>query len=205
MDCSPPGSSVHGSLQYSLAWRILWTEEPDGLQSTGSQRVVPDWSHLVLTHAHMTCGIFSSPTRDWTRALRKWKLKVPWTTGPPAKSPDTFLTKRLEGMDVTSEIRLQKHSGFYLAGLLSASYLLWGKPATLLWDALRRGGGRLWQGTCGSERTAICTPQPGMTVLPTATQVSLEMDASPVKPWDYYSSEKLDHYLMSNPESESPS
>ena len=23
----------------SLAWRILWTEEPGGLQSTGSQRV----------------------------------------------------------------------------------------------------------------------------------------------------------------------
>ena len=106
MDCSPPGSSVHGSLQYSLAWRILCTEEPDGLQSAGSQRVEPDWSHLVLTHGHMTCGIFSSPTRDWTCALRKWKLKVPWTTGPPAKSPDTFLTKRLGQKGWTSLLRL---------------------------------------------------------------------------------------------------
>ena len=25
-----------------LAWRIPWTEEPDGLQSMGSQRVGPD-------------------------------------------------------------------------------------------------------------------------------------------------------------------
>ena len=33
-----------------LAWRIPWTEEPGGLQSTGSQRVRPD-----LAHTHV-CG-----------------------------------------------------------------------------------------------------------------------------------------------------
>ena len=27
-----------------LAWRIPWTEEPDGLQSMGSQRVGHDWA-----------------------------------------------------------------------------------------------------------------------------------------------------------------
>ena len=30
------GMETHSSI---LAWRIPWTEEPDGLQSTGSQRV----------------------------------------------------------------------------------------------------------------------------------------------------------------------
>ena len=30
------GMATHSSI---LAWRILWTEEPDGLQSRGSQRV----------------------------------------------------------------------------------------------------------------------------------------------------------------------
>ena len=30
------GMSTHSSI---LAWRIPWTEEPDGLQSTGSQRL----------------------------------------------------------------------------------------------------------------------------------------------------------------------
>ena len=30
------GMATHTSI---LAWRILWTEEPDGLQSTGLQRV----------------------------------------------------------------------------------------------------------------------------------------------------------------------
>ena len=33
------GMATHSSI---LAWRILWTEEPGGLQSTGSQRVRQD-------------------------------------------------------------------------------------------------------------------------------------------------------------------
>ena len=33
------GVATHSSL---LAWRIPWTEEPDGLQSMGSQRVRHD-------------------------------------------------------------------------------------------------------------------------------------------------------------------
>ena len=33
------GMATHSS---DLAWRILWTEEPGGLQSTGSQRVRHD-------------------------------------------------------------------------------------------------------------------------------------------------------------------
>ena len=32
-----------------LAWRIPWTEEPGGLQTTGSQRVGHDWSDLAGT------------------------------------------------------------------------------------------------------------------------------------------------------------
>ena len=33
----------------ALAWRVLWTEEPGGLQSTGSQRVGHEW--VTNTHA----------------------------------------------------------------------------------------------------------------------------------------------------------
>ena len=36
----------------TLAWRIPWTEEPGGLQSTGSQRVGHDWT-TSLTHSLM--------------------------------------------------------------------------------------------------------------------------------------------------------
>ena len=42
------GMATHSS---SLAWRIPWTEEPGGLQSTGSQRVRHDRSDLACTQA----------------------------------------------------------------------------------------------------------------------------------------------------------
>ena len=38
--------ATHSSI---LAWRIPWTEEPDGLQSTGLQKVKCD---SVCTHGH---------------------------------------------------------------------------------------------------------------------------------------------------------
>ena len=34
--------ATHSSI---LAWKILWTEDPDGLQSMGSQRVRHNWAH----------------------------------------------------------------------------------------------------------------------------------------------------------------
>ena len=47
----PPEKQMapHSSI---LAWRIPWTEEPGGLQSTGSQRVGHDWVTHTHTHTH---------------------------------------------------------------------------------------------------------------------------------------------------------
>ena len=42
------GMATNSSL---VAWRIPWTEEPDGLQSIESQTVKHDWSDLAHTHA----------------------------------------------------------------------------------------------------------------------------------------------------------
>ena len=40
-----------------LAWRLPWTEEPGGLQSTGSHRVRCYWRDLAHMHArHITSG-----------------------------------------------------------------------------------------------------------------------------------------------------
>ena len=37
------GMATHSSI---LAWRIPWTEEPGGLQSTGSQTVGHEWANM---------------------------------------------------------------------------------------------------------------------------------------------------------------
>ena len=42
------GMATHSSI---LAWRILWTEEPGGLQSIGLPRVGHDW--MTNSHFHM--------------------------------------------------------------------------------------------------------------------------------------------------------
>ena len=39
--------ATHSSI---LAWRIPWTEEPGGLQSTGSQRIRHDYRDYAHTH-----------------------------------------------------------------------------------------------------------------------------------------------------------
>ena len=43
------GIATHFSI---LGWRILWTEEPGGLQSMGSQAVRCNWTDLACTHVH---------------------------------------------------------------------------------------------------------------------------------------------------------
>ena len=55
-----------------LAWRIPWTEEPGGLQSTGSQRVRRDWAtslSLVKTTKYFCYG------------FGKWRILsfLPWS------------------------------------------------------------------------------------------------------------------------------
>ena len=44
------GTAAHSS---SLAWRIPWTEEPGGLQSTGPQRVRHDLATKTTTTVYM--------------------------------------------------------------------------------------------------------------------------------------------------------
>ena len=59
-----PGEGHGNPLQYPssiLAWRIPWTEEPDGLQSMGAQRVKHNWATNTLnsfTGASAIRGLF---------------------------------------------------------------------------------------------------------------------------------------------------
>ena len=51
--CPGGGHATHSSI---LAWRIPWTEEPGGLQSTGSQ----SWTRLKQLSMQSTPGIITS-------------------------------------------------------------------------------------------------------------------------------------------------
>ena len=50
--CPGEGKATHSSI---LAWGISWTEEPDGLQSMGSQRI----RHDFITKQHQRCSCFT--------------------------------------------------------------------------------------------------------------------------------------------------
>ena len=58
------GTVTHSSI---LAWRIPGTEEPGGLQSTGSQRVGHNWSYLACMHTHVI--LYTENPKDVTRQL----------------------------------------------------------------------------------------------------------------------------------------
>ena len=62
------GMATHSS---SFAWRIPWTEEPGGLQSTGSWRVGPDSSDLEGTQQLHTIPCIAKVTRkpEWKQSF----------------------------------------------------------------------------------------------------------------------------------------
>ena len=65
MDTTGVGNGTSSNI---LAWRILWIEEPGGLQFIGSQRVGHDWSDLADIHA------YSNETKYFkkTTKLKNW-------------------------------------------------------------------------------------------------------------------------------------
>ena len=83
--------AIHSS---TLAWKIPWTEEPDRLQSTGSQRVGHDWATslslsfylLNIYHNQLGClalcfGASSPPPHFREEETRIKKGELPrWTT-----------------------------------------------------------------------------------------------------------------------------
>ena len=64
--------ATHSSI---LAWRIPWTEEPGGLQSTGLQRVGHDWA-TSLTSSNNHLGWFSLILKNSTFATVAFSLPI---------------------------------------------------------------------------------------------------------------------------------
>ena len=59
----PKETATHCSI---LAWKILWTEEPGGLQSLRSQRVGHNSTHAcLLTRASLVPQTVKNPPATW--------------------------------------------------------------------------------------------------------------------------------------------
>ena len=54
----------------TLAWKIPWTEEPGGLQSTGLHRVRHDWSDLAAAAAYINGSIWDLEKWYWWSYLQ---------------------------------------------------------------------------------------------------------------------------------------
>ena len=65
--------ALHSSV---LAWRILWTEEPGGLQSKGSQRIGHSWVSNTFTFQHYFRGQYHLESTLWPHHSWKNLLKV---------------------------------------------------------------------------------------------------------------------------------
>ena len=66
----------------SLAWRISWREEPDGLQSIGSQRLGHGWRDLAHRiqqrecHLKKTIGMLSHLLSYYFLIALEWKINI---------------------------------------------------------------------------------------------------------------------------------
>ena len=63
MDRGAGRAIVHG---VTLAWKILWTGEPGGLQSMGLQRVGHDFLNKPPLDLHLEPGKSSLVARSWS-------------------------------------------------------------------------------------------------------------------------------------------
>ena len=99
------GRAAHSSI---LAWRIPQTEESDGVQSMGSQRVRHNWSSLACSHHSMYC----TPSMDncvplsagrWARSSRE-DTSPPWLCERPhsaGRCPSTTAAPQLSKLQET--------------------------------------------------------------------------------------------------------
>ena len=63
------GIATHSSI---LAWRIMWTEEPGGLQSMGTQRVESDWVTNSFSLLHLSKWLSSKSLQIRTSLVVQW-------------------------------------------------------------------------------------------------------------------------------------
>ena len=93
-----------------LAWRVLWTEEPGGLQSIGSQRVRQDWCDLASRHPHKGGQISYLSQSTHSKASLIWKhphrhthkLCLIWLLSEAVKATHNYLSYYSTNLTVLS-------------------------------------------------------------------------------------------------------
>ena len=117
--------ATHSSI---FAWRIPWTEEPDRLQSIGSQRVGHDWAtktctplHVLLSNtSHTSLNASCSPPSDGQKLYQLQKNLS--NLGKNCRNvgclfcpdmPEGVLPRWLRGKDLTCQCRKRRRWGFH--------------------------------------------------------------------------------------------
>ena len=113
--------ATHSSI---LAWRIPWTEEPGGLQSTGSQRVGHDWA-TSLTHSLLSSRLGPCNKRQINKKkIREKGISIYIHTGKLRE----WVTQR-----DNLELGLKYHLSIY------KERRVWGRPVKGRWP------GKVWK------------------------------------------------------------
>ena len=119
--------ATHSSI---LAWRIPWTEEPDGLQSTGSQRIGHDWATSLSLSVTDRTRFKTQSTKLWIHALNYMFLQIQshfGSTPHPYDKPYSGLSTLLDYCHPATQLSkdfLSTYSG-------SSSVMHWGQESNI--------------------------------------------------------------------------
>ena len=91
------GMATHSSI---LAWRIPWTEEPEELQSVGSQRVRHHWATNTLTFRSLCTPLCNVVVVQLLSHV--WLFVTPWTAAGQASLFFTVSQSLLKLMSIES-------------------------------------------------------------------------------------------------------
>ena len=118
--------ATHSSI---LARRIPWTEEPGGLQSTGSQRVGHDWSDLACTHCHLSSSLYHVLTWVTVSASHQCSLTQFLSSSNRFYASKSDLSERRFCLIVSLTAKIHH----WLSMALSPNSFAWFKKSSIIW------------------------------------------------------------------------
>ena len=99
------GMASHSS---TLVWRIPWTEEPGGLQSTGSQRAGHEWAHMLQLYHNIVIGRASQKQTMMQRFTWKWFIRKYFQKKQKTKNNRGLSMWKREEKEVKQGVNIQQ-------------------------------------------------------------------------------------------------